>query len=47
MAKLIRKAAVKEVVFNVGDQIHFFRFWNDGRMGYNDKIEYYSIRKIK
>ena len=39
MAKLIRKAAVKEVVFNVGDQIHFFRYWNDGRMGYNDKIE--------
>ena len=39
MARLIRKAAVKEVVFNIGDKIYFTKFSHDGRVGSNDRYE--------
>ena len=39
MARLIRKAAVKEVVFNIGDKIYFTKFIDDGRMGSNYRYE--------
>ena len=35
MATLIKKAAVKEVTFNVGDKISFTKMIHDGRSYYN------------
>ena len=39
MARLIKKAEVKEVIFNIGDKIYFTKFRHDGRVGYNDRYE--------